>query len=148
MASLDTSLGIDGGDDRLCIRCFHCDAPQQVSRRALTVNCKSCHKTLKIEPITIKDYQARRAIETCGTLTIERKGNVFADRIACGSLVLRGRLRGHVVSRGPVAVAAEAELRGSITAPSIAVGEGAIIEADWKIGAADAIHPPAGVMAR
>ena len=53
----------------------------------------------------IKDYQARRSLETGGSVTVEKKGNVVADKILCGSLVARGadqgehRKSGHGVDR-------------------------------------------------
>jgi Polymer-forming cytoskeletal len=135
MALIDSSLAAVDGDDRQVIRCLYCATPQQISRRAITINCKFCNKTLRIEPVTIKDYQARRSIETCGALTIDRKGNVFSDQILCGSLVVRGRLRANVVSQGPVLVGPEAQVRGNVTAPTLAVGEGAVLDGEYRIGA-------------
>jgi len=134
MPILDASFA--EGDDRRLIHCLHCGQPQSVSRLALTVNCRHCNKLLKIEDVTIRQYQARRSIETCGMLTIEKDGNVFSDHIACGSLVVRGHLRGNVVSRGPVFVGARAEIRGNVTAPTLAVGDGAVLEGDYRIGPA------------
>jgi hypothetical protein len=133
MNALDTSF--DGeGDDRLLIHCLHCRQRLYVSPRALTLTCKFCHKALKVEAVTIAEYQARRVIETCGCLTVEKKGNVFIDRILCGSLVARGRIKGNIVSFGPVLVAPEAQIKGDITAPSLSVGEGAILEGHYAIG--------------
>src|ERR1700691_4703465 len=102
MVTLDSSFAGSDGDDRQLIHCIHCRTPQQISRRAITITCKFCNKVLRIEAVTIKDYQARRVIETCGSLTIEKSGNVFSDRILCGSLVVRGRVRGDITSYGPV----------------------------------------------
>src|ERR1700690_306822 len=109
------------GDDRLLIHCLQCRRPQHVSLRAMTLTCKFCHKLLKVEAVTIAEYQARRVIETCGCLTVEKKGNVFSDRILCGSLVARGRIKGNIISFGPVLVAPEAQIKGDITAPSLSV---------------------------
>jgi cytoskeletal protein CcmA (bactofilin family) len=131
----DTSLS--PGDDRQVINCIHCGAPQPVSRRAISINCRVCSRQLKVESVVIESYQSRRIIETCSSVTVERKGNVFSERIVCGSLVLHGRARANVVSRGPVEVGPHAELRGSIVAPTIAVGEGAVLEGDYRIGVAE-----------
>jgi Polymer-forming cytoskeletal len=134
MAWLDSSFA-DDHQDRQSIRCIHCGCAQQVSRRALTVTCKSCSKTLKIEPISIRRYQARRAIETCGALTIEKRGNVLSDRILCGELVVRGSVRAEVIcSQGPVRVAPGGRLTGDVTAPSLAVADGAILHGRYRIG--------------
>jgi hypothetical protein len=121
-------------DDRLSIVCYHCDKPQDVSRKAQSLTCKFCYKSLKLGDESIQQYAARRAIETIGVVTIEKKGNVVADRIVCGGLVVRGKVKGAVVSKGPVLVGPEAEMKGNVTAPSLAVGAGAVLEGKYAIG--------------
>lgn len=121
-------------DDRVTITCLYCEKPQEVGRRALSITCKHCNKSLKLEDVRYKDYTARRAIETCGIVTIEKKGNVVSDRVQCGGLIVRGKLKGHVVSRGPVLVGPEAEIKGDVRAPALAVGAGAILEGNYAIG--------------
>ena len=49
-------------------------------------------------------------------------------------MIVRGKVKGHVLSRGPVLVGPEANIRGNVTAPSIAIGAGAILEGDYRIG--------------
>jgi hypothetical protein len=122
------------GDDRIMVICLHCEKPQPVSRRAISLTCKFCSKSLRIEDIRVKDYHARRSIETVGVLTIEKKGQVLSDTIQCGGLVVRGKLKGEIVCRGPVLVGPEAEIRGNVTAPRLAVGAGAVLEGRYKIG--------------
>ncbi|HZL34631.1 MAG TPA: polymer-forming cytoskeletal protein [Tepidisphaeraceae bacterium] len=121
-------------DDRLTIVCLHCGEKQEVGRRAMTITCKYCNKSLRLEDMRFKEYQARRVIETCGIVTIEKKGNVIADRIHCGGLIVRGKLKGIIQSRGPVLVGPDAEIRGDVTAPTLAVGAGAILEGRYAIG--------------
>ena len=41
-------------EDRQTIVCLYCAKPQEVSRRAMTITCKFCSKSLKLEDITIK----------------------------------------------------------------------------------------------
>jgi cytoskeletal protein CcmA (bactofilin family) len=82
----------------------------------------------------VKGYEARRSIETLGIVTVEKKGNVVTDRILCGGLVVRGKVKGNISSRGPVLVSPEAEIRGDITAPTLAVGAGAVLEGRYNIG--------------
>ena len=89
-------------DDKAAIVCLHCGKPQEVGRKAMTITCKFCNKSLKLEDMAFKAYEARRAIETCGIVTVEKKGNVVSDRIICGGLIVRGKLRGNITSRGPV----------------------------------------------
>jgi hypothetical protein len=141
MASSD--YNVPSPDDRSTIVCLYCNRPQDVGRKALSVTCKYCHKSLRLEDIRFKEYQARRVIDTCGVVTVEKKGNVVADKINCGGLIVRGKLKGTVVSRGPVLVGPEAEIRGDITAPTLAVGAGAILEGKYDIGP-KALEPPPG----
>jgi hypothetical protein len=121
-------------DDRSTIVCLYCDKPQEVGRRALSITCKYCNKALKLEDIRITQYQARRTIDTCGVVTIEKKGQIVADKVHCGGLIVRGKLKGQVISRGPVLVGPEAEIKGDVTAPTLAVGAGAILEGRYLIG--------------
>ncbi len=132
MASTNTS--VPPPDDRQTITCLYCEKEQEVGRKAMSMTCKFCSKSLRIEDISFTKYEARRAIETVGIVTIEKKGNVVADRIKCGGLVVRGKVKGHVSSRGPVLVGPEAEIKGDVSAPTLAVGAGAILEGNYEIG--------------
>ena len=123
-----------GADDRQTIVCLHCHKAQEVGRKAISVTCKFCYKPLKLKDEVVKQYEARRAVETVGMVTVEKKGNLVADRISCGGLIVRGKMRGNVSSRGPVLVGPEAEIKGDVTAPTIAVGAGAILEGKYAIG--------------
>jgi hypothetical protein len=124
-------------EDRVTIVCLYCHKSQEIGRKALSVTCRYCSKSLKLEDQRFKDYQARRVIETCGIVTIEKKANVVADKVNCGGLIVRGRLRGAITSRGPVLVGPEAEINGNVTAPILAVGAGAILEGQYAIGPRD-----------
>ena len=121
-------------DDRITIVCLHCDKPQEVGRKTMSLTCKFCHKPLRLEDVTFKAYEARRAIETCGIVTVEKKANVVSDRIHCGGIIIRGKIKGHITSRGPVLVGPEAQITGNVTAPTIAIGGGAVLEGQYQIG--------------
>lgn len=140
------SSPVSSSDDRLTIVCYHCGKPQDVSRRAMSVTCKFCYKRLTLQDEVIQKYEAKRAIETVGIVTVEKRGNVVADRVVCGGLIVRGKVKGAVVSRGPVLVGPEAELKGNVTAPTLAVGAGAILEGRYAIGPKTngTAPPPAG----
>jgi hypothetical protein len=122
-------------EDRMTVVCLYCDKPQEVSRKALQLSCKFCHKILKLEDVRIKEYHSRRQIDTLGIVTVEKKGNVIVtDRINCGGLIVRGKVKGDVKSRGPVLIGPEAELQGDVQAPTLAVGAGAILQGHYEIG--------------
>ncbi|MBC7783974.1 MAG: polymer-forming cytoskeletal protein [Burkholderiales bacterium] len=117
----------------MTIVCLYCNKPQEVSRRAVQLTCKHCYKSLKVEDILIKQYEARRSIETCGMVVVEKRGHVVADRILCGGLIVRGKVKGAVTSRGSVLVGPEADLIGDVTAPALAVGAGAVLNGNYQI---------------
>jgi len=125
-------------EDRQTITCLFCGKPQEVGRRAMSITCKFCHKSLKLEDIAIKTYEARRHIATCGVVTIEKKGNAVADKIQCGGLIVRGKVKGTIESHGPILIGPDAEVKGDVTAPSLAVGAGAVLEGRYLIGPRDA----------
>lgn len=124
-------------EDLQTIVCLYCAKTQEVGRRAMTITCKFCHKPLKLEDLSFKGYEARRAIDTCGIVVIEKKGQVITDRVLCGGLVARGRVKGNIISRGPVLVGPEAEIRGDVVAPTLAVGAGAVLHGHYRIGYPD-----------
>jgi cytoskeletal protein CcmA (bactofilin family) len=105
-----------------------------MARKALSIVCKFCHKSLRLEDLPIKDYHARRSVETCGIVTVEKKGHIVADRVLCGGMVIRGKVKAAIQSRGPVFVGPDAEIKGDVNAPSLAVGPGAILEGQYQIG--------------
>lgn len=120
--------------DRSTIHCIYCDKPQEVSARAQTITCKFCNKRLQLKEEVVNRYDARRFVEMVGVLTVEKKGNIIAPRIICGGLVVRGKVKGNVKSTGPVLVGPDAEIKGDVTAPSLAVGAGAVLEGRYAIG--------------
>ncbi len=139
MPPKEQNLSLAGaGGDRATIYCIYCDKPQDVSTRAQSITCKFCYKPLKLKDEAFSKYEARRAVETIGIITVEKKGNVIADRIICGGLIVRGKVKGAVTSRGPVLVGPEADLIGDVTAPTMAVGAGAVLEGHYHIGKNDA----------
>jgi hypothetical protein len=137
-----TEYNVPSPDDRSTIICLYCNKPQEVGRKAMSVTCKFCHKSLRLEDLRFKEYQARRVIDTCGIVTVEKKGNVVADKVNCGGLIVRGKIKGTIVSRGPVLVGPEGEIRGDVTAPTLAVGAGAILEGRYEIGPKSVAEAP------
>jgi hypothetical protein len=130
----EPSYNVPTPEGRTAISCLYCGKTIEIGRKALSVTCKYCHKSLKLEDVQIKVYEARRSIETCGVVTIEKKGNVVSDRILCGGAIVRGKVKGNITSVGPVLVGPEAEIKGNVTAPALAVGAGAILEGRYEIG--------------
>ena len=127
--------------DKQTIVCLFCGKPQEVAGRAMSVTCKHCHKPLKLEDITIKTYESRRTIATCGVVTVEKKGSaVVQDALKCGGLIVRGKVKGTVESQGPVLIGPDADVKGNVSAPSLAVGAGAVLDGHYEIGTKE--EPP------
>ncbi|GIW76126.1 MAG: hypothetical protein KatS3mg104_1189 [Phycisphaerae bacterium] len=124
---------VPSSEDRRTIVCLYCDKAQEVSRRAMQITCKYCYKSLRVEDVLIKAYEARRVIDTCGMVVVEKRGHVVADRIRCSGLIVRGKVKAHVDSKGAVLVGPEADLIGDVTAPSLAVGAGAVLNGFYRI---------------
>ena len=57
-------LPVPSSDDRQVIVCLYCEKPQEISKRALSVTCKFCNKSLRLEDIDPehhgKDHVGRR----------------------------------------------------------------------------------------
>ena len=142
MAVPNYNARASGPDDAHTISCLYCGKQQEVGKRAMSVTCKFCHKPLKLEDIAIKQYEARRQIATCGVVTVEKKGSAVTDSIKCGGLIVRGKVKGAIESHGPVLIGPEAEVKGNVTAPTLAVGAGAVLEGQYEIGAKSDEPPP------
>ncbi len=121
-------------EDRQTITCVYCHQQQEVARRAVSITCRFCNKRLNIEGISVTHYEAKRQFATCGVLTVEKKGTIVTELILCGRMVVRGKVKGKIESQGPVMFGREAEVKGDVTAPSLAVGAGAVLEGQYEIG--------------
>ena len=66
-------------------------------------------------------------------MTIDKKGHVVSD-VRCVNLQLKGKLKGDVVGLQKVEVASDAELKGDVTAGSLNVAPGAMLEGFYRIG--------------
>jgi hypothetical protein len=121
--------------DRQTIVCLYCQQPMEISLRAINAMCKHCGKPLRFEDIRITTYDPKkRAVETYGTIVVEKKGKCWADRIFCGGMIVRGKVNGPVISSGPVRIGPKGEIKGDVTAPALEVDAGAVLEGRYRIG--------------
>jgi hypothetical protein len=128
-------LKVSGPDDRRTIVCVHCQQPMEIGARAMSAPCRHCGKPLLFEDIVITSHALKKSvIDTYGNIVVEKKGTCNADRIHCGSMIVRGKVNGHVTSRGPMQVGPQGEIKGDVTAPTLAVAAGAILEGNYRIG--------------
>ena len=126
------------------ITCYHCGAVQEVGRRALTVTCRACNKPLQIGDLKVKNYDARRKVQTTGSLVVEKKGQIVSDAVECGTAVVRGTIKtkhGTVV-RGTALVGPGAQVVGDFKCQRLAVGAGASLDGFYVVGRDEMTPPP------
>ena len=121
------------GATRSVICCF-CEAPIEVPAKAMSGSCPHCNKRIVLEHIKIRSYVAVKNYDTCGQITVEKRGQLVATRVNGGSLVVRGRVRADVVVRDRVEVDRSGVLSGSVVAPLLVVKLGGVINGHCQIG--------------
>ncbi len=113
--------------------CTHCAQTSKVARRAMSVVCPHCTKRLILENFKIKSYYAVRDFSTCGNIVVEKNGHVVAP-IKVGNLTVKGKVQGRVIARGTVSINRTGWFKGGIEAPCLLIENGAVIDADLRIG--------------
>lgn len=76
----------DSGKKRQ-IRCYLCGREFEVSLKTLSTTCPGCNKAIKVEDVTVKSYVGLVALQTCGSITITKRGRVAAATIQAGGQV-------------------------------------------------------------
>lgn len=110
---------------RRLIFCPRCDARQEVSGITKSTSCPGCHRNISTTDVEINEYCAKIEMYTAGIVTVGRKGTLIAEVRAEGVVVKGGEIKGPVTSRGPVSLEKGARLFGNLTAPLMAVQDGA-----------------------
>jgi len=126
-----------GGATRTVI-CTHCEQPNSVARRAMSVFCSSCRKRLILEDYRIDSYYAVRDFSTCGDIVVEKGGFVVAP-IKVGNLTIKGKVQGQVIARGTVLIDKSGQCKGDIEAAGLIIEHGGSYDGRLRIGCA----PPA-----
>jgi cytoskeletal protein CcmA (bactofilin family) len=84
------------------------------------------------EDLVIRGYVKGKVDLKNNSLLIEKGGRVDGD-IIVNELTLRGSVNGNVYATGKVFVAAEALMRGDITAARISISDGAVFKGSIKM---------------
>lgn len=119
------------------VRCYLCGHRSEVSTRTMSTNCPGCHRAIKVEDVTVKTYLPVNDLQTCGKVTITKKGRVVAKRIQSGDgIVCEGVLEGAVETDGPVTLGPKASWKGnSLQCRSLSIADGAkllgAVKAPW-----------------
>lgn len=115
------------------ILCPRCDAPQEVSRRAKSVLCPSCHRNIATEDLEINEYCARIEVFTAGRLQVGKKGTLIAE-VRAEEVEVKGEIKGPVRSRGLVVLEKGGRLFGDLSCPRLRVAEGAQLVGRVAVG--------------
>jgi len=128
------------------IRCPHCGGAQQVSAAAQSVVCRQCSVSIKVTDEKITQYAATTALETSGSLTIEKKGAlVVQKRVVASNLTLKGSLKGNTLVYDTARIAAGAQFGGELKARVLQVEDGAALRGYLEIVPANGavtVEPP------
>ncbi|MGD0093427.1 MAG: polymer-forming cytoskeletal protein [Planctomycetota bacterium] len=116
------------------VRCPNCNGTQEVSAAAQSVVCHHCNVSMKVADQKITQYAATVALETSGSLTIERKGALIVQkRVVASNLTLRGSLKGNTFVYDAVHIASGAQLVGELKARRLQVDDGAALRGYLEI---------------
>jgi cytoskeletal protein CcmA (bactofilin family)/predicted RNA-binding Zn-ribbon protein involved in translation (DUF1610 family) len=95
------------------VTCFSCQARQQVSREAQSTSCPQCGSYLDLRDFKISGPFGR-SIQTQGDVIISPKGDVAGARIACGSAIVEGKVKGTIFCTGTVRVKLNGKYLGAL----------------------------------
>jgi cytoskeletal protein CcmA (bactofilin family) len=85
----------------------------EVSARTMSTTCPGCNKAIKVEDVTIKTYLPVNELQTCGHITITRRGRVAAKLIQCGGGIrCEGIVEGAIETDAEVVMGAKASWKG------------------------------------
>jgi cytoskeletal protein CcmA (bactofilin family)/predicted RNA-binding Zn-ribbon protein involved in translation (DUF1610 family) len=95
------------------VACFSCGAKQEVSSEVQSTSCPACGSYIDLRDFKI-DGSFGRSIQTQGDVVITPKGDVSSGRIACGSAIVEGKMRGVLFCTGTVRVKLKGRFLGGI----------------------------------
>jgi hypothetical protein len=126
--------------------CPMCSGTLEIGATAQSVVCRHCNNTIKVGDQKITAYAATVSLETCGSLTIEKKGALVAQkRVVASSLILKGSLKGNTTIYESAHIAAGAQMVGELKARTLVIEDGATLKGFIEInpsGGAVKVDPP------
>ncbi len=114
---------------RRSIRCYLCGHVQDVSARTMSTTCPGCNRAIKVENVTVKSYLPVNDLQTCGEVTITKRGRVVAKRIQSGEgISCEGAMEGTVETDGPIELGAKSSWKGQrLVGHSLVIQDGATL---------------------
>ncbi len=109
------------------VACFSCHARQEVSTEAQSTSCPQCGSYIDLRDFKIAGPFGR-SIQTQGEVIITSKGDVAAARIACGSALVEGKLKGTLFCTGIARVNLHGRFLGGIDVKRLIVEKKSDVE--------------------
>jgi cytoskeletal protein CcmA (bactofilin family)/endogenous inhibitor of DNA gyrase (YacG/DUF329 family) len=109
------------------IRCYHCNAPQTASSFAKSGSCTQCGGYIDLQDYKITGNYSR-SIQTQGTITVGRGGDVTSTKVVCNNAIVHGKLHGNVLCTGMMHLKTRGRLIGAIEAKEVVVEKKSDIE--------------------
>lgn len=109
------------------VRCFSCGHKQEVSTSAQSSLCPSCGSYIDLRDLKIAGPFGR-SLQTQGEIYITSKGDVTSAKVACGSAIIEGKLRGTLICTGTVHIKAHGKILGAIETHELIVDKKCDVE--------------------
>lgn len=112
------------------VRCYLCGHVFEVSTQTLSTACPGCFSAIKVEDVVVKSYLPVNDLQTCGKITITKRGRVAARRIQCGDgIVCEGTMEGIIETDGEVELGPKSSWRGkTLQSRGLHIADGAKID--------------------
>jgi cytoskeletal protein CcmA (bactofilin family) len=109
------------------INCLHCNAPQTVSSLAKSGSCIQCGHYLDFRDFKV-DGNFSKSIETHGTITVARGGELTSPKVSCAAAIVMGKVNGNLVCSTTAHVWTKGRVLGSIQARQLIIEKKADVE--------------------
>jgi cytoskeletal protein CcmA (bactofilin family) len=109
------------------VRCFSCNHQQEVSTSAQSSLCPSCGSYIDLRDLKISGPFGR-SIQTQGEIHITSKGDVTSAKVACGTAIIEGKLRGTLQCTGVAHVKMSGKILGAIDAYELFIDKRSDVE--------------------
>jgi len=109
------------------VNCLHCNAAQTVSSLATSGSCVQCGHYLDFRDIKV-DGNYSKSIETHGTITITKTGELSSPKVACAAALVLGKVNGNLVCSTTAHVRTKGRITGSLQARQLIIEKQANVE--------------------
>jgi cytoskeletal protein CcmA (bactofilin family) len=109
------------------VNCLHCNAAQTVSSQARSGSCVQCGHYLDFRDIKV-DGIFSKSIETHGTITVAKNGEITSPKVACAAAIVFGKINGNLVCSTTARVRTKGRVLGSIQARLLIIEKKADVE--------------------